>query len=195
MSATDNSNTSNSNEITIPLPTSLTSTSTTLPGTTSQALIAHLRTQGAIPELSTLLADSLARAGWTDRVRALSAELLRNGSCDTFPELMTEVLRRARISKAQAAQGDKQIETSSSSTGKEKDKDKKSAANGTSTPTGAAAINGVNGNGAIPVSKEWSGGPDGLPDVRIPEVTVEAAVEFLKDRIKDVVQPIDDDSD
>jgi len=187
------------NEITIPLPTSLTSTSTTLPSTTSQALIAHLRTQGAIPELSTLLADSLARTGWTDRVRALSAELLRNGSCDTFPELMTEVLRRARIAKSQvqAQAGDKQIEPAS---GKDKDKDKdkdKKGANGTSTPTGAAAaaINGVNGNGAIAVSKEWSGGPDGLPDVRIPETAVEAAVEFLKERIKDVVQPIDDDSD
>lgn len=106
---------------------------------------------------------------------------------------MTEVLRRARIPKSQAQAGDKQIETSS---GKDKDKDKKGAgANGTSTPTGAAAINGVNGNGAIPVSKEWSGGPDGLPDVRIPEAAVEAAVEFLKERIKDVVQPIDDDSD
>lgn len=189
MSTTDTSTT----DITIPLPTSLTSTSSTLPSTTSQALIAHLRSQGAIPELSTLLADSLARTGWTDRVRALSAELLRNGSCDTFPELMTEVLRRARISKSQAA-ADKQIETSG--TGKDKDKGDKKGANGISTPTGAAAaINGVNGSGAIPVSKEWSGGPDGLPDVRIPETTVEAAVEFLKDRIKDVVQPIDDDSD
>ncbi|KAK5044614.1 hypothetical protein LTR84_010628 [Exophiala bonariae] len=190
MSTTDT--TPSTNDITIPLPTSLTSTSSTLPSSTSQALIAHLRNQGAIPELSTLLADSLARSGWTDRVRALSAELLRNGSCDTFPELMTEVLRRARISKSQAA-GDKQIETSG--TGKDKDKgsDKKGA-NGISTPTGVA-INGVNGNGAIPVSKEWSGGPDGLPDVRIPETTVEVAVEFLKDRIKDVVQPIDDDSD
>lgn len=109
---------------------------------------------------------------------------------------MTEVLRRARIPKSQAgAGGDKQIETSSSSTtGKDKDKDKKGA-NGINTPTGAAAMNGVNGSGAIPVSKEWSGGPDGLPDVRIPEMTVEVAVEFLKDRIKDVVQPIDDDSD
>lgn len=109
---------------------------------------------------------------------------------------MTEVLRRARIPKSQAGTGgDKQIETSSSSTtGKDKDKDKKGA-NGINTPTGAATMNGVNGSGAIPVSKEWSGGPDGLPDVRIPEMTVEVAVEFLKDRIKDVVQPIDDDSD
>ncbi|OQU99076.1 hypothetical protein CLAIMM_04765 [Cladophialophora immunda] len=79
--------------------------------------------------------------------------------------------------------------------------------NGTSTPTTtgagaggaatAAALNGggVNSNNAIALSKEWSGGPDGLPDVRIPEITVELGVDFLKEKIKDVVEPIDDDSD
>ncbi len=53
----------------------------------------------------------------------------------------------------------------------------------------------MTGNNAIALSKEWSGGPDGLPDVRIPEVTVEIGVNFLKEKIKDVVEPVEDDSD
>lgn len=126
-------------------------------------------------------------------MRALSLELLRNGSCDTFPELMAEVTRRAKLSSKNS-----QLETNKDKGGdKDKsekgDKDKSSAKiNGTSTPTGSG---GASGNNAIAVSKEWSGGPDGLPDVRIPESTVQAGVEFLKERIKDVVVPVDDDSD
>jgi hypothetical protein len=162
-------------EISIPVPVSLTSTSNTLPPPTSQALIAHLRATGHISELSGVLADSLARNGWTDRVRALSLELLRNGSCDTFPELMSEVLRRAKIPRSS-----QQSETTTN---------KKNAA------TNGAATNGINANGAIVLSKEWSGGPDGLPDVRIPEATVEVGVEFLKEKIKDAVEPVEDDSD
>ncbi|KIV94026.1 hypothetical protein PV10_05188 [Exophiala mesophila] len=184
----------NDSAITIPLPTSLTSTSTTLPPATSQALIAQLRNTNSVADLSTLLADQLARSGWTDRVRALSLELLRNGTCDTFPELMTEVMRRAKL----GAQKGGQLETSKDKDGKDgKDSKDKSKANGTSTPTSAAAAAAaaVNGNQAIAVSKEWSGGPDGLPDVRIPEVVVQQAVELLKERIKDVVVPVDDDSD
>ncbi|KAK7905391.1 hypothetical protein LTR67_000112 [Exophiala xenobiotica] len=159
-------------QISIPTPTSLTSTSANLPPATSQALIAHLRATGQISDLSSVLADSLARTGWTDRVRALSLELLRNGQCDTFPELMTEVLRRAKIPKATAKPG-----------------------TGAATTNGTNGAGGMTGNNAIALSKEWSGGPDGLPDVRIPEVTVEIGVDFLKEKIKDVVEPVEDDSD
>ncbi|KIY01675.1 uncharacterized protein Z520_01812 [Fonsecaea multimorphosa CBS 102226] len=175
---------------TIPIPPSLTSSTTSLPPATSQALIQHLRQTGAIPDLSSLLADSLARTGWTDRVRALALELLRNGSCDTFPELMSEVMRRAKLPKDAKEKESKDAKTNGTST----------PATTTTTGPGAggpAALNGavVNSNNAIALSKEWSGGPDGLPDVRIPEVTVELGVEFLKEKIKDVVEPIDDDSD
>jgi len=172
--STSDSQSSNQEPISIPTPVSLTATTPSLPPATQQALISHLRATGSIPELSNLLADSLARSGWTDRVRALSLELLRNGMCDTFPELMTEVLRRAKIPK----------QPNNTSNGA-------ATANGASTPL----TNGVNGTGAIALSKEWSGGPDGLPDVRIPEATVEAGVEFLKEKIKNVVEPVEDDSD
>ena len=179
-------------EISIPLPPSLT-TNSTLPPSASQALIAHLRATNSIPPLSTVLADSLARTGWTDRVRALSLELLRNGSCDTFPELMSEVMRRARIPKAADSGPDpKDGKSNGPGSTAKKTGGASSTANGASTPTGT---NGVNQN-AIALSKEWSGGPDGLPDVRIPEPTVEVGVDFLKERIRDAVEVgEDDDSD
>jgi hypothetical protein len=159
---------------TISLPASLTSTTPQLPTATQRALISHLQSTSAIPDLSNLLADSLARTGWTDRVRALSLELLRNGSCDTFPELLEEVTRRAKIPR----------EANSNTNGKAEGKaEGATAANGTSTPT-----TGQGNQGAIVVSKEWSGGPDGLPDVRIPATTVDVGVTFLKEKIKDVVE-------
>ncbi|EXJ84824.1 hypothetical protein A1O3_05497 [Capronia epimyces CBS 606.96] len=176
-----------SSSITIPVPISLTSTEPSFPPATSQALIAHLRATGSISELSAVLADSLARTGWTDRVRALSLELLRNGACDTFPELMSEVLRRARIPKPQQEEDNSPATSGPNGSAAAN----KVIANGTST----AGANGINGNGAIALSKEWSGGPDGLPDVRIPEATVEIGVNFLKEKIKDAVEPVDDDSD
>ena len=163
----------------IPLPISLSSSTPVLPSATQEALIAHLRTTSAIPELSALLSDSLARTGWTDRVRALALELLRNGTCDTFPELMAEVMRRAKIPKS--------VNSLNGQGGG-------AQTNGTSTPT-ASQSGAMNGAGSITVSKEWSGGPDGLPDVRIPEVTVEQGVELMKEKIKDVVEVVDEDDD
>lgn len=67
--------------------------------------------------------------------------------------------------------------------------------NGASTPSASQSQgqNGMNGAGAIAVSTEWIGGPDGLPDVRIPESAVEVGVDFLKDKMRDVVELVDDD--
>ena len=156
----------------ISIPVSLTAESPRLPSESQQALIRHLQQTDSLRDLSSTLSDSLARSGWTDRVKALSLELLRNGSCSTFPELMNEVMRRATIPKA--ANG-----TSSTNTG--------SQSNDTSTPTQ------LNGAGSIVLSKEWTSGPDGMPDVRVPENVVETGVEFLKEKIKDVTEPVDDD--
>ena len=177
MSSSEATNTS------IPLPPSLTSTTPALPTATQRALISHLRATDSLPDLSAILADSLARTGWTDRVRALSLELLRNGSCDTFPELMEEVMRRAKIPRDTTTNG-----AAASSQASGKDANTQSQANGTGTGTNTPT---AGSQGAIVVSKEWSGGPDGLPDVRIPEPTVEAGVGFLKERIKDVVEVAD----
>ncbi|ETN41900.1 uncharacterized protein HMPREF1541_03839 [Cyphellophora europaea CBS 101466] len=169
----------------IPLPPSLTSTTSSLPTATQRALISHLRTTNALPDLSAQLADSLARTGWTDRVRALSLELLRNGSCDTFPELMEEVMRRAKIPRDNSSNGNGSASTNGTQTGGAA---AQANGTGTSTPTASQGAAAGASQGAIVVSKEWSGGPDGLPDIRIPEATVEVGVDFLKDRIKDVVE-------
>ncbi|RMZ75719.1 hypothetical protein DV738_g5351, partial [Chaetothyriales sp. CBS 135597] len=143
---------------------SLTATTPSLPSESQQALIHHLQETGSLGELSSLLRDSLARSGWTDRVKALSLELLRNGTCATFPELMTEVMRRATLPKTSSSQQQQQQ-------------------------------NGMNGAGSIVVAKEWTGGPDGLPDVRVPNNVVEVGVEFLEDKIKDACYRVDDDGE
>ncbi|ETI21066.1 hypothetical protein G647_07410 [Cladophialophora carrionii CBS 160.54] len=186
-------------EKTIPCPPSLTASAPKLPPATSQALIAHLRANtNAIPELSNLLSDSLNRTGWTDRVKALALELLRNGKCDTFPELMAEVMRRAKTPKEESGSGSA---TSANSTDKTKEVNGTATTATTAAGTGDASTAGAlsgganNGNNAIALSKEWSGGPDGLPDVRVPLATVELAIEFLQEQIAEVIEPVRDDDD
>lgn len=181
----------------IPVPTSLTSASTALPPLTSHLLISHLRQTNAISDLSSLLTDSLARTGWTDRVQALALELLRNGSCDTFPELLEEVLRRCKMPAEEkekekegkgARSGGKTIPNGTASQG--------SGGGSSTAPTSAPGSQamGANGAGSITVREGWFG-PDGLPDVKIPQKTVDAAVDFLKERIQDCVEPVDDEDD
>ncbi|KAK5939256.1 hypothetical protein PMZ80_008559 [Knufia obscura] len=185
-------NTDSQQTLKIPVPTSLSQTTPNLPPLTSQLLVSHIRSQtNTIPDLQNLLSDSLARTGWTDRVRALALELLRSGKCESFPELFEEVLHRAKVPRdAELKSEDK--EPTSKNGGKtipgqsQKDKD----ADGTSTPT--STHNAMNGNGAIAVREGWFG-PDGLPDVKIPVATVETGVEFLKERVRDVVEIAEDD--
>ncbi|EXJ55504.1 hypothetical protein A1O7_08432 [Cladophialophora yegresii CBS 114405] len=181
----------------IPCPPSLTASTPKLPSATSQALIAHLRANtNAIPELSNLLSDSLNRTGWTDRVKALALELLRNGKCDTFPELMAEVMRRATTPKEESGSGSA---TSANSNDKTKEVNGTTTTNTGPSGTGDASTTAAqsggganNGNNAIALSKEWFGGPDGLPDVRVPLATVELAIEFLQEHIAEVIEPVQD---
>ncbi|KAK5094547.1 hypothetical protein LTR70_004068 [Exophiala xenobiotica] len=178
----------------IPVPTSLSQTTPSLPPLTSQLLVSHLRSQtNTIPELQSLLSDSLARTGWTDRVRALALELLRSGKCDSFPDLFEEVLHRAKVPRdAELKSEDK--EPTSRTGGKtipgqsqsQKDKDP----DGTSTPT--SSQNPMNGNGAIAVRDGWFG-PDGLPDVKIPVAAVEAGADFLRGKVRHLVEIVEDD--
>lgn len=178
----------------IPIPASLTSDDHELPTETASALLTYMRTDTtAIPYLSNLLSDSLNRTGWTDRVRALALELLRNGTCDTFPELMAEVMRRMTLPK----------ETEKPISSKDKGKEVNGAPATTTAGAGpggaatAAAQSGgaVNGNNAIALSKEWSGGPDGLPDVRVPYVTVEKGVAFIREKIEEICEVVEDEED
>ena len=96
-------------------------------------------------------------------------------------------MRRAKIPKASQLNG--------AATQSQSATQASANTNGASTPSASQSQgqNGMNGAGAIAVSKEWTGGPDGLPDVRIPESAVEVGVDFLKDRMRDVVEVVDDD--
>lgn len=140
-----------------------------------------------------LLSDSLARTGWTDRVRALALELLRSGKCESFPELFEEVLHRVKVPQdltgpPEKEQGGKGGGKTIPGMGKASAREEKE---GTSTPTSTQA-GGMNGNGAIAIREGWFG-PDGLPDVKIPVATVEAAAEFLKEKVRDEVEIVEDD--
>lgn len=149
--------------IQIPIPSTLTHNTPSLPAGTHAALVTHLKESGALLSLSSMLADSLARSGWTDRVRALTLDLIRSGEAVTFPALMDEVLRRAKVGGTEQ--------------------------NG----TGEKTLNGTaHTNEAIVVGADWAG-PDGKPNVRIPAATVEAGVEFLKEKIRNAVVVVEVD--
>lgn len=171
----------------IPVPSSLSATSPQLPALTSEVFVAHLRGDtNTVSDLSLTLSDAFARTGWTDRVRLLSQELLRSGKCETFPELFEEVMRRVKedghpASKSDEPQSKTGGKTIPGAANSQKDKD------GTATPT-----NNMNGNGAIAVREGWFG-PDGLPDVRVPMAAVEAGCEFLKGKVKHVVDVVDEE--
>ena len=165
----------------IPIPHSLSDNTTAIPTASQRALISHLRTTHSIPELSNILRDSLARTGWTDRVRALALELLRNGTCNTFPELMEEVMRRAKLAQ-DASSGGSTKDSSNTANGAQTNGTKGSVAQGSTLPAA------VPGQGSIVVSKEWTSGPDGLPDVRLPHPALDEAAEYLSERISKAVE-------
>ena len=80
----------------IPAPASLLDQQTSaLPSATRNALLSHLQDSTTIPRLNNLLTDSLTRTGWTDKIHDLALELLRNGDCANFGEVLSEVSRRA----------------------------------------------------------------------------------------------------
>lgn len=148
----------------------------------SAALVNTLRVKNAIPELQNIMADSLARSGWTDRVRALAQELIRNGTCDTMPEMIKEVYRRVGVPP------DAPYHTPASTAGS----NGVAQANGATTNATAPAT-GMPGQGAIVVSKEWTGGEGGLPDVRLPLATLDEGMKYVREKIKDVVTFEDED--
>lgn len=137
-------------------------------------MITYLKETRALTDLSTTLQDTLARSGWIDRVRALALDLIRSGEAVTFPDLLDEILKRAKVGPAAP---EKQT-------------------NGTGRDTNGAGekMNGSHTNGAIVVGADWVG-PDGKPNVRIPQQAVEVGVEFLKEKIKDAVDIVEVDED
>jgi hypothetical protein len=58
-------------------------------------LLNHLANTSALEDLHANLLSSLQRAGWTERVRNLSLELLRAGRCDHFDDVLEAVVALA----------------------------------------------------------------------------------------------------
>lgn len=84
------------------MPTTTTTTSTndasmtTLsPAALESDLFNHLANTSALEDLHENLLCALQRAGWTERVRNLSLELLRAGRCDHFDEVVDAVVALA----------------------------------------------------------------------------------------------------
>jgi hypothetical protein len=149
-------------------------TTESLPNEVSSNIIRALREDedAPIPELRNILTDSLDRSGWTDRVRHLATELIRSGKTPTFPELFAEVKRRAQLVPPP--------EEKKSASKKELAANKKDA-------NAASQNGGPNGQNSIVLSKEWTGGPDNLPDVSIPEKTKEEGIAFLRDAFENKI--------
>jgi hypothetical protein len=130
-------------------------------------------------------------------VRALALDLLRSGTCTTFPELVAEVLRRAKIPPPAPPPAP------GSSNGnllpppaKENNNNKETNGTTSSTKRGSAAV--VNGTYVPAIPRQGSSSSsaaaavDGwLPDVRIPLKTVEEGVAFLKAKVQDVVEVVE----
>ncbi|KAJ9637743.1 hypothetical protein H2199_007234 [Coniosporium tulheliwenetii] len=60
------------------------------------ALPATSTPPAAVPRIQSAISHELAAAGWTTALRTRIAQLLRNGECATYEELMARVLREAR---------------------------------------------------------------------------------------------------
>ncbi|KAL1965732.1 hypothetical protein VTN77DRAFT_5232 [Rasamsonia byssochlamydoides] len=80
----------------MPTTTSTTDASTTLsPAALESDLFNHLASTSALEDLHANLLSALQRAGWTERVRNLSLELLRAGRCDHFDDVVDAVVALA----------------------------------------------------------------------------------------------------
>ncbi|KAL9622196.1 MAG: hypothetical protein Q9160_003379 [Pyrenula sp. 1 TL-2023] len=66
-----------------------------LPHDARLAILDHLTKKDNLAPLTALLETQLTKEGWKDRVRELSLELLRSGECQTYEQVMAEVVRRA----------------------------------------------------------------------------------------------------
>ncbi|KAF7596771.1 hypothetical protein BBP40_000199 [Aspergillus hancockii] len=72
-----------------------TSQTPTSPETLESDLLAHLASTTALEELHTTLLCSLQRAGWTEKIRKLSQELMRAGRCERFDDVVEAVVASA----------------------------------------------------------------------------------------------------
>ncbi|KAL1857749.1 hypothetical protein Plec18167_001849 [Paecilomyces lecythidis] len=150
-------------------------------------IISHLASTSALDELHASLLAALQRAGWTDRVRALSLELLRAGRCERFDEVVEAVVALAEGKSHPAV-------SSAAQNGH------RSSRNGNGTKKGHNDEEDADADADGDPDADMD--PDTLAffenvDVRIPRGVVHQGVKAVKEALRDVVMiegtEIDDD--
>lgn len=140
---------------------------TTSPESLESSLITHLASTSALEDLHATLLASLQRAGWTERVRTLSLELLRAGRCERFDDVVDTVVA--------LAEGRTHPAVMSNNHSNNGDGD-------------GSSMHGGGGGGADADAFFEN------VDVRIPRAVVDEGVKAIKEALREVVV-IEDDSD
>lgn len=144
----------------------------TLPPQTRKSLLNHLQATDSIPTLNDLLSTTLSKsittkppgaAEWSSRVHALALELLRSGACAPSFSELMNEITGRALSAPPSDAAELQREEG-----------------------------GRMGVGTI-ILPNGSYGEDGLPDVRIPKEVVERGIGFLKGRVKENIEIVNDD--
>lgn len=132
-------------------------------------LIAHLASTSALEDLHATLLASLQRAGWTERIRTLSLELLRAGRCQRFDDVVEAVVALAKGRSHPAVMP------------------RNNHSHNNDTNNGEGMMNGGGDTDAADAFFE-------NVDVRIPRAVVDEGVRAIKKALREVVD-IEDDSD
>lgn len=153
---------------------------TATPDALESDLLTKLSATSALEDLQETLLGSLHRAGWTERVASLAAELLRAGRCETFDDVMDAVVASAE-GRSHPALGSKN----------------------TTEQNGSATSNGTK-EGKANGTKKGSNKEAEQPydpvkyieevDVRIPNTVVDEGVRGLKDILREMVDLEDENT-
>lgn len=154
------------------------------PSSLEAEIISHLASTSALEELHATLLASLQRAGWTERIRTLSLELLRAGRCERFDDVVEAVvaLAEGKAHPAIASQNGHHSTSNGNGTKKGNDEDDADA--------------DADGDPDAEIDPDTIAFFDNV-DVRIPRGVVHQGVRAVKEALRDVVMiegaEIDDD--
>lgn len=148
------------------------SVTTLTPETLETDLLAHLASSTALDDIHSTLLCSLQRAGWTEKIRRLSLELLRGGRCERFDEVVEAVVASAE-GRGHAALWGEENPTQNPNPSQNQSQNTESE-DGIDASADIAALRNL--------------------DVRIPPEVVEQGVRAIKEVLREVVV-LEDDGD
>ncbi|KAI9810531.1 MAG: hypothetical protein M1827_006204 [Pycnora praestabilis] len=156
----------------ITLPSSTTySPTTTLPTPLRSSLNSALLSSGGITRIQASLIEHLKASGWMEAVRERCVELLRNGECVSFGEMMGTIVAEVRAGVEQGGEG--RVDGS-----EELNEDTTSSGN----TNGKATTDGVTRRG----------GRQQQPGLAIPAPVIKAGLSIVRKEIDDVVDIADE---